>query len=451
MADKNNNGIEDSQEKYRPGQKVYNTWIPTNGVSHVRRAPETTERGGTLQGFINSPVRQGLNFLGDLVTGFQRKERDAIGTGWGDLALGVDKGYYSDYDRQNGPSADRTVMNSWFGFPTDQSKVGVPRTSSVDPQGLGRPPGSLADLMRAANAGASGQGAGNPVDGQESDTGLAATLAEALAMLKSLPGAGGSVNYDPYRQSARQNYNEADANIGAIYRALASSIGADAAGIGSSYSGAIENQQGITEEAAQNIQQGYQSGNDMLRQQAAALGIEEAVANQINSGQTSHGDMTRALADNAGSGQTAQTQLNTNKQSALDYNTATKQAAEQEGAAQRAQRSAELASVLANLDVAEQEANRSAQQSQSDSALGLVKWLYETRQGESRYNDQVAQQALELALEQSSSPQSQESRINGSEATAYLMELLGYTDPKQYQEWLRENPTGPKNLYPFAQ
>jgi hypothetical protein len=269
---------------------------------------------------------------------------------------------------------------------------------------------------------------------------FADTLAQAIALMREQ--GGGGVDYDPYRASARANQAEADTALNSMYTGLAQSIAGDEAGIRQSYGDTIAAQQGLTNQAAQGINEGYRSANDMLSQQAQALGIQEGVQNQINSGQSSAGDLAQHLANNAGAGETAQTQLNRNRQSAVDYNTSVRQAAEQEGAAQRAQRVAELQSVLGQLDMREQEANAQAESGLQSGALSLAQWLYGQNTDERRYQDSLAQSAAEMAMEQMANQEGASVPGVNPQSVALIQELLGYSDPLQFQKWGQENPSG---------
>lgn len=347
---------------------------------------------------------------------------------------GADWSLKSTPSVENSPNNPSPVVRTYGKYDPSAANRGIDKAFPTDARALkadGTPVGRLGVAMPKGTEEA-------PAAAERT---FASTLAEAMKLLSSLGGAGG-VDYDPYRQSARTNAAEADANVGAIYRALATSIGNDAPGIGQQYDTAKQTQQAASDQASQAIQQGYQSGRDMLSQQAAALGIQEAVGNQIEAGQTGAGDMSQRLADSAAQNQTAQTQLNTNRQSALDYNTAVKQAAQQEGAAQRAQRQAELRSVLAQIDVAEQDANRSTQGRQGESALSLAQWLWGQDTDEARYQDSLQQSAIEAAMSQGAGTPG----VN-AESVALLQELLGYTDPAQTQQWIQKNPAGATSLF----
>lgn len=423
MADKNRNGIDDSKESpkkpFKPGQAIIR-----NG-SVMRRARERTTEPVSLAEFFNQPVTQGLNFLGDLLTGFQRNKWDSYGTGLGDQLLGVQKGYYRDVNKR--PGFNDTVLANMF--PTNSSPVRKATSRSPERDRINR-------IFRDD----SGQ---PPVDPGAQRRDFASTLAEAIQLLQGL-GGGGSISYDPQRNALRQNAAEADAHLAAMYGGLANSIAADAAGIGTAYDEAIKRQGDITNQTGQSIQQGYQSGTDMLTQQAQALGIQEAIANQIKSGQTAAGDLQQNLAANAAAGQTAQTLLNTNRASALDYNTAVKQAAQQEGAAQRAARQAALQRLLADIDIAEQQANVSAQGDLGGSALSLAQWLYGQGTDEARHQDEIAMQAQKIAndydlgLLRWGQPQQ---GMNFDEATMFLANLIGQGQGAAgLQTWAKENP-----------
>lgn len=424
MADKNRNGIDDSKESpkkpFKPGQAI------TRNGSVMRRARERTTEPVSLAEFFNQPVTQGLNFLGDLLTGFQRNKWDSYGTGLGDQLLGVQKGYYRDVNKR--PGFNDTVLANMF--PTNSSPV--QKATSRSPE---------RDRIRRIFRDDSGQ-PGGEVEAPTRQT-FAQTLAQAIELLQG-QGMSPGISYDPQRNALRQNAAEADAQLAAMYGGLANSIAADAAGIGTSYDEAIKRQSDITNQTGQSIQQGYQSGTDMLTQQAQALGIQEAIANQIKSGQTAAGDLQQNLAANAAAGQTAQTLLNTNRASALDYNTAVKQAAQQEGAAQRAARQAALQRLLADIDMAEQEANAAQAQNLNNSALSLAQWLYGADTDESRYQDTLAMRAQEMANERYAAELDAYGRDPGmtfDEATMFLANLIGQGQgPAGLQTWAKENP-----------
>lgn len=461
MADRNKNGIDDSRENgaYAPGQRVAHPmfpWLKGRGKSTptLTRVPERTTNPVSLSEFVNVPVQQGLNFLGDLFSGFQRNKRDSYGTGVGDQIFGsVGKGYYGDKN-QNDPRVDETIGGYFLdrAFPTNSAPKNIESQVQRGAAALlGNSHANLGPSYGIDNSrGRTGSEA--PVDDQS----FASTLAEAIAMLREQGFGGGGpslIDYDPLRGNARSQFSEGDANLNAIYSALASSIGADAAGVGQSYDQAVANQGKISGEEAQAIQQAYQSGDDMMSQQAKALGIEEAVANQINSG-IGAGEMQDALTDNAAAQQTAQTQLNTNRGSALDYNTSVKQAAQQEGAQQRAALQAQLNSVLAQLDMQEQEANAAARSSYDNglqsAGLSLAQWMHENNRSDSRYQDELAMSAQQMANERylaELEAGGQTARPSFNQAgVQYLMELLGYSDPSQFQRWVQENPAGASGL-----
>jgi hypothetical protein len=344
---------------------------------------------------------------------------------------------------------------SLFGgmFPTNSAPVGggakFQMRSTVPPMGSDD---WLAGLAR--------RGGGRQQAPEESrQASFADTLAQAIEMMKSLGGGGGGVgriSYDPQRATARANASEADKHLAAMYAGLVSSIEGDAPGIQASYDEALASHKEVADETSETIKQGYQSGSDMLTQQAQALGIQQAVANQINSGQTAAGDLQQALASVAQASETAQTQTGQNRQAALQYNTVVGDAAEQEGAAQRAARQAELQRVLSQIDQAEMEqntqidmANASRNDSINSSAMNLAQWLYGNDVDERRYQDSLQAQATEMANERYIAGLDQEQmgidRVS-AESIALLQELLGYSDPREFQRWVQDNPSGYASL-----
>lgn len=444
MADKNNNGKDDSKE-YAAGQKVAHPmfpWLAGNKKGpKLTRANEGKGSSVSLAEFFNSPMRQGFNFLGDLGSGFSRNKNDSIGTGVGDQIFGVAPGYYADRQKDTNPRSNESVGDYWLRsmFPTNGARI-TPVSGQMPQAPAG--PEFLSPEWRAQHFGARGDR--GPVGPQSADMSFADTLAQAIEMMRN--GGGGGVNYDPQRQTARDNAATADSNLAAMYAGLVNSIAADAQGIGTAYDTTGQRQQAITDETGQAIQQGYQAGTDMLTQQAQALGIEQAVANQIQNGSAPAGDLVQRLADNAAAGQTAQTQNATNRQAAVQYNDVVKNAAQQEGAQQRAQRQADLQSILADIDIAEQDANRSAQANQYSNAVSLAQWLYGNQTDERRYQDALSKDAASLANERyiaelENQPQQAMQRVS-AESEAFIQNLLGFEDPKQYQMWKQENPSG---------
>lgn len=433
MADKNRNGIDDSKEKpkkkFAPGQQVAHPMFPwlrgKNGPT-LARAEERRTNPVSLAEFFTQPATQALNFFGDLFTGFGRNKWESYGTGVGDQLFGVQKGYYSDVNRN--PGINASILDNIF--PTNRSPVSAGKQSRSPER----------DRVNRIFRNNSNQ---PPVDPGAQRRDFASTLAEAIQLLQGL-GGGGSISYDPQRNALRQNAAEADAHLAAMFGGLADSIAADAAGIGSAYDEAIQRQGDITKQIGESIQQGYQSGTDMLTQQAQALGIQEAIANQIESGQTAAGDLQQNLAANAAAGQTAQTLLNTNRASALDYNTAVKQSVQQEGAAQRAARQAALQKFLADIDIAEQQANASAQGDLGGSVLSLAQWLYGQNADEARHQDDIAMRAQEIANDYELGmlrygPKQQ--GMNFDEATMFLANLIGQGQGVAgLQAWAKDNP-----------
>jgi hypothetical protein len=211
--------------------------------------------------------------------------------------------------------------------------------------------------------------------GLEQPRNFADILAEVQSMLQA-QGAGGGVSYDPLREQARSQWQDADARTLAMYQQLQNSIGAEAGNLGKVYDEGVAATNAATEFANQQNAQSAQNIGSMVNQQAGALGIQEAVANDLNAGNLSGQDQMARTADTTARGQLTSNQLGSNKVSALDFNSDLVGAAGLQGAMDRGARSNELQRLLAGYDVAEQEANAQAQGSYASDSMDLAKFLY---------------------------------------------------------------------------
>lgn len=391
MADKNRNGIDDSKEK-----------------------PKKRSLPGYVTG--NAPSDNSIPY--------EARRQDARLTG------------------NRGLSGGASINAA---FPTNRAPLGGSKQFPNSPALPGAMPmqsdAFLANLMRGRGRRQQEQG---PTEMSFSDM-----LAQAMQLFGGSGEGGGpsSVNYDPQRNSARANASEADQKIAGIYAALTNSIAGDAGGIGASYDQAKATQQAAADQAQQNVKAGYQSANDMLTQQAQALGIQEAVANQINSGQANGGDMTQRLSDLGAQNAQAQSQLGTNRQSALDYNTAVAQAARQESASRRAALASELRNILGQIDSAEQETNASLANQYSssagqgmDSALSLAKWMYENQTDERRHQDESRRLATEMTLKYPGTQQNNAGLMSPDESWSLIQRLVGAQDPQGLQQYTAKSP-----------
>lgn len=200
----------------------------------------------------------------------------------------------------------------------------------------------------------------------------------------------GRVSYDPLRQDARSRGAEYDARLNAMYNQLANSIRDDGQTVQQSYQGAIDDTAARSAATQQQIQGASNVADDRNQQVLANLGIEQAEANAIAQGRDLNTQTAGAVADAAARGQIATDRLTTGQQAAAEHNTNLAGAAGLEGNLQRARVQSELASLLAQYDMQEQEANRQAQQQALSQSMGLANALYEDAWRQRGYDDDVS-------------------------------------------------------------
>lgn len=234
---------------------------------------------------------------------------------------------------------------------------------------------------------------------EEKQLTLADYLRQASEMLSS-SGAGGGVNYDPQRNTLRQNASENDARLEAMYRQLRGSIDADAPVLQQAYQGAIDATQQNTQQAQEQTQAAsdaaYARNNEVL----SNLGIQQAQGNQIINGTDLASQTARQVGDQADRGQAATNRLASNQATAIQHNTNIGNAAGLEGNLQRASNNARLQSLLAEIDMQEQQQNAGRQDNSFSQQLGLAQELL----GFDRYNqerqDNLQMSAAEAAAKQ---------------------------------------------------
>src|SRR5690606_12881374 len=130
------------------------------------------------------------------------------------------------------------------------------------------------------------------------------------------------------------------------------------------------------------------------------LGIEEAQGNIVRQGRDLSTQTARNVADAAARGQITGDALQRNQQSSVDYSTGIAGAAGLEGNLQRARVQSELANLLAQYDMQEQEANRQAQQQSFAQSMGLANLLYDDAWRKQGYNDDISKWLYEQQLAQ---------------------------------------------------
>lgn len=361
MVDKNRNGIPDDKENGgKPKARAKNTFATRNpngtlqpslvsGIAPGSYVPEAQEvyapstRYGGLFGNIantaNDITRMTNNFWGSEILG----ERTPLGGGRGDAKVG---------------------------------------SNPVD--AIGRPA-----RQRGGNfqKGAYQGGAQDPE----------MTLADYLAMASQLIGGGGGVNFDPQRQTARQNAAENDSRLEAMYRQLRGSIDADAPVLQQAYQGAIDSTAANNTNAQAQAQAATDSANARNNEVLANLGIEQAAGNIIQNGTDLNSQTAQRIGDMATRGQAAGDRLVSNQATALQHNTNIGNAAGLEGNLQRAANQAKLNALLAEIDMEEQQQNASLADNRFSQQMGMAQQLLDFDRYNQEREDNLQMSAAELA------------------------------------------------------
>lgn len=423
MADKNNNGIDDSLERgYRPGQQTRAPGIgfgsPQQGFvgnQNAKRAGVNPFFGALDQipvvGLYNNAHRQILNWVGDF--GRTDSPSDRVGTGLGDQLMGVAPGYYGG----KSPSLGLDKVAGAVGQLTGLGKVGRPR---------GVPTGQAQRDM---------------------------SFLDALMMAQNMiPGASvlGRVNYDPQRQAARDNASEADMRIGAMYKQLADSIAADQPGIQAAYQQAIDATNNGSQAAQQSVQAASDAASARNQSVLANLGIGDANQQIIAQGRDANTAAANVMADMAAAQQADANALTQNQTTAVQQNRSIGSAAGLEGNLQRAQNQAKLQALLAQIDMAEQDKNASidAQNAQAgqgnfSQAMSLAQALYGADQQRIGRQDDLARymQSRQDQMDQALIKAQGQQRVNPDLGT--MLKALGISpqdlanDPQKYAPLLQ--------------
>jgi hypothetical protein len=262
-------------------------------------------------------------------------------------------------------------------------------------------------------------------------------LHDVQAMLSEM-GVGGSVSYDPLREQARGQWQDADARTLAMFNQLQDSIRGEAAPLGAAYDEGVASTNAATEFANTQNAQSAQNIGSMVNQQAGALGIQEAVANDLNAGNLSGQDQAARTADTTARGQITSNQLISNKVGALDYNNDLVGAAGLAGGMARLQRQNELNRLLAQYDVDEQSANASAQGDFTGQSLDLAKSLFGDETDRWKYQNDNQRYATEemndreydlWKMSQGSSGSGKAPILSRASAITKTLNDLGITEP----------------------
>lgn len=339
------------------------------------------ENFGTYANLAVDPFRQGVNAIGDVANFWMNRLPVEQDKGLGDQIFGPLARI--EVNRQRGPGR---MLGRLLGSKSEELAPPAPKEKS------------LADFLQ-----------------------------EAMAILG--PGGGGGVNYDPQRGTLRQNAAENDARLEAMYNQLRGSIDADAPAIQQAYQQAID----ATASNSANAQAQTQAAADaaMARNNEVLgnLGIQQAQGNIIQQGTDLNTQAAGDIAAQASKGQAAGDRLVSNQATALQHNTNIGNAAGLEGNLQRAQNQARLQALLADIDMAEQEANRASQQNNFGQQFSLAQALL----NEQQYN-QSRQDELQMSAAEMLNQQAQAAADQLPDLGTYL-QAIG-----QDANWLRESP-----------
>lgn len=273
--------------------------------------------------------------------------------------------------------------------------LGGVRSATGRPR-LGRPQARAVEdeTDRRASSALRGQGRGKPsanisgtVRGQleaPQQRDLAYFLSQAESMM------GGGPDYSALRAALTNNAADVDARLSAMYRALENSVDADTEKIGGFYSEANDAVSKSAEQAANNIQQGYEAAQQSQNDELARLGIQDAAAQNT----AAAGDQGFQMGQAARSGQVSQN-LNTGlSANAKTFNTNMANAAGFEGAEARGFNQRNLASALGELSARESETSAQRRQAAMDMAIQMLQQDQES--GQLSIDDRIALERLAL-------------------------------------------------------
>lgn len=301
-----------------------------------------------------------------------------------------------------------------------------------------------ADFVRTGGLAKGLQQRQSPVD--DTAGGAAPSLMDIMSQLgETFPGSPGGivenpfVSYDPMRDRARSNADASRAALSSIYSQMQNEIGNAGEAIENRYADAGKDIAADRDETAANVKDAYASSANQQADIARTLGIENAVAQAIDEGR----DVSSRGAD-------VQSRVAERGQGNLDYNTAVGasegtyndrlgQAASFQGANQQSQLQNKLLDRLAEIDMAEQQANQNRFSSYEGSGPGvtdlfqMAKYIDESnREGQmanlemqqGAYRDAQRDPANVLAQLGALSPQLQQSGIPEEYAKLFIEQML---------------------------
>lgn len=341
-----------------------------------------------------NPARQLSNFAGDVGRFFTGQGPGQKDRGAGDQMFGV----RSQPNRQSGVFGNFTTA---FGRP-----VGMNNPRPLGQQEQGSFPRDLASAIAAAQEMIGGGGGG--------------------AFWEELP----RISYDPMRADARSRASDYDARIQAMYNQLANSIREDAGAIQQNFGNAIQSNTERTAGTQADIQAASDAAMARNMQQLEALGIGEAAGQIVAQGRDLNTQTAGDLAATAQRGQIAGDRLGAGQAASVAHNQNLAGVAGLEGAEQQGRIGRELGQLLAQYDMAEQEANqqiamqnaqgRQAAQDRQSSNFGQVLNLAQALIGDDWQRQTYADDLSRFMMEQ----QGQQAPQFNQQAMDFLFSLM---------------------------
>lgn len=244
----------------------------------------------------------------------------------------------------------------------------------------------------------------NPSLMPQTDPFGADAFSKYLAQAAQILGGGGSISYDPQRETARANAADADARLAAMYRELGDSVVADGTMVQEGYDQAIQNSQNSTVAAQEQVQAAAAAAMNQQAEVLGNLGVGDAQGGIIAQGQDLASQAVDQVSDAATRGDAAGQLLAAQQGSAAEYNGGIATAVGLEGVDRQAQNQAALASLLAQIDMEEQTQNAALQQGYQQQQLSLADVLrgydYSQYQNQNQMQQQAAEQANALQIAQ---------------------------------------------------
>ncbi len=260
--------------------------------------------------------------------------------------------FLSGIGKQNA-TGDKVLKNSpldsYRRGPTPKPLNSNQATRKQDPRGVR----DRQEPLMARNQQRLIEGPPQPAPEEEAEMSFADYLKIARGMMDESSGSG--TDYGALEGQLRNNASQGDAKLEAMFRQLGAAVAADAPVIQRGYTDAGATMQKSAEAAQASSNAGYDSARAGQSEQLKALGIEQAagtIASKGTGAAQEQGRTNENIQEGLASGQALNTQKMT---SSLDFNRGVGNAAQLEGATQRATLQQQLAQKLAELRVAQSE------------------------------------------------------------------------------------------------